>query len=169
VFYRIIAACLLIVSFSLPSAQTSKTLRERYGMPDVERFNAGGDIGLTVEYGSDGHACQIVIERKQRLLHSEQVRNNMAPEEVSEVIDELVPPASRGHSINSILESMGCAEGRIEEYENVWIARHSDMCVPLKRERESTATVVFNLSICESTRQPTRAEEHPLFAGIRAT
>jgi hypothetical protein len=72
----------------------------------------------------------------------------MAPEEVSEVIDELVPPASRGRSINSISESMGCAESRIEEYENVWIARHSDMCVPLKRERERTATVVFKRESC---------------------
>jgi hypothetical protein len=72
----------------------------------------------------------------------------MAPEAVSEIIDELVPPASRGRSINSMIESMGCAEGRIVEYENVWIARHSDICVPLKRERESTATVVFKRQLC---------------------
>jgi hypothetical protein len=89
-----------------------------------------------------------VIERKQPLLHSEQVGNYMAPEAVSEIIDELVPPASRGRSINSMIESMGCAEGRIVEYENVWIARHSDICVPLKRERESTATVVFKRQLC---------------------
>jgi hypothetical protein len=72
----------------------------------------------------------------------------MEPEAVNEIIDELVPPASRGRSINSILESMGCAEGHIEEYENVWIARHSDVCVPLKRERESTTTVVFKRQSC---------------------
>ena len=72
----------------------------------------------------------------------------MEPEAVSEIIDELVPPASRGRSIDSILESMGCAKGHIEEYENVWIARHSDECVPLKRERESTATVVFKRQSC---------------------
>jgi hypothetical protein len=145
---QILVVCLLIVSFSLPVGQTSQTLRGRYGEPDIERFTAAGDIGLTVEYGSDGLACQIVIERKQPLLHSEQVRNYMAPESVSEIIDELVPPASRGRSIGSMLESMGCAEGRIEEYENVWIARHSDMCVPLKRERESNATVAFKRQSC---------------------
>lgn len=145
---QILVVCLLIVSFSLPVGQTSPTLRGRYGEPDIERFTVAGDIGLTVEYGSDGLACQIVIERKQPLLHSEQVRNYMAPESVSEIIDELVPPASRGRSIDSILESMGCAEGRIEEYENVWVARHSDMCVPLKRERESNATVVFKRQSC---------------------
>jgi hypothetical protein len=145
---RILIACLLIVSFDLPIGQTSQTLRDRYGEPDIERFTAAGDIGLTVEYGSDGLACQIVIARKRPLLHSEQVGNYMAPEAVSEIINELVPPASRGRSINLMLESMGCAEGRIEEYENVWIARHSDMCVPLKRERESTATVVFKRQSC---------------------
>ena len=145
---QILVVCLLIVSFSLPVGQTSPTLRGRYGEPDIERFTVAGDIGLTVEYGSDGLACQIVIERKQPLLHSEQVRNYMAPESVSEIIDELVPPASRGRSIDSILESMGCAEGRIEEYESVWVARHSDMCVPLKRERESNATVVFKRQSC---------------------
>jgi hypothetical protein len=132
----------------LPVGQTSQTLRGCYGEPDIERFTAAGDIGLTVEYGSDGLACQIVLERKQPLLHSEQVRNYMAPESVSEILDELVPPASRGRSIGSMLESMGCAEGRIEEYENVWIARHSDICVPLKRERESNATVVFKRLSC---------------------
>lgn len=145
---RILATWLLVVSFGLPLAQTSQTLRGRYGEPDIERFTAARDIGLTVQYGSDGVACQIVIERKQPLLRNEQVLNYMEAEKVSEIIDELVPPANRGRSINSILESTGCAEGRIEEYENVWIARHSDVCVPLKRERESTATVAFKRQSC---------------------
>jgi len=145
---RILVACLLIVSFSLPVAQTSQTLRDRYGEPDIERFTAARDIGLTVEYGSDGLACQIVIERKQPLLHSEQARTYMAPEAVSEIIDGIAPPASRGRSINSLLESMGCAEGRVEEYENVWIGHFSNMCVPLKPERESSATVVFKRQVC---------------------
>jgi hypothetical protein len=145
---RILATCLLVLSFGLPLAQTSQTLRDRYGEPDIERFTAAHDIGLTVQYGSDGVACHIVIERKQPLIHNEQVLNYMGPEAVNEIIDELVPPASRGRSINSILESMGSAEGLIEEYENVWIARHSDVCVPLKRERESTATVVFKRQSC---------------------
>jgi hypothetical protein len=145
---RIFISCLLFVSFGLPVGQTSQSLRDRYGEPDLERFTAAGDIGLTVEYGSDGLACEMVIERKQTLLHKEQVGYYMAPEAVSEIIDELVPPASRGRSINLMWESMGCAEGHIEEYENVWIARHSDMCIPLKRERESRATVAFKRQSC---------------------
>ena len=72
----------------------------------------------------------------------------MEPEAVSEIIDELSAACESWSSIDSILESMGCAKGHIEEYENVWIARHSDECVPLKRERESTATVVFKRQSC---------------------
>src|ERR1700756_4491098 len=72
----------------------------------------------------------------------------MAPETVSEIIDELVPWASRGRSVNLMLESMGCADGRVEENENVWIGHYSDICAPLKPERESRATVVFKRQVC---------------------
>ena len=145
---RILIACLLIVATSLPVAQTSQKLRVRYGEPDVERFTVAGDIGLTVEYGSDGLACQMVIEKKQPLLHSEQSLTYMSHEAVDGLVDEIVPPSSRGREINSLLESMGCAEGRIQEYENAWIGHFSDVCLPLKPERESRATVVFKRPEC---------------------
>ncbi len=143
-----ILAIFLFFAASLFMAPKSQQLHARYGEPDVERFAAGNDIGLTVEYGSDGLACQIVLERKQSLLHGQQEPKYMRPEVVDQIIDEIIPPASRGRSINTLLESMGCAEGRAEEYENVWIGRHWDMCVPLKPERESTATVVFKRPEC---------------------
>jgi hypothetical protein len=145
---RILVACLLIVSATLPVAPSSQELRGRYGEPDLERFTAAGDIGLTVEFGTDGLACQIVIERKHPLLHTEQPRKYMSPEAVGELIDVIAPLASRGHEINTILESMGCAEKRTQEYENVWISHASDVCIPLKPERESTATVVFKRQAC---------------------
>jgi hypothetical protein len=145
---RILIACLLAVSASLPVAQTSRELRDRYGEPDIERLTAARDIGLTVEYGSDGLACQVVLERKQPLLHSTQAHNFMSPEVVRELIDEIVPSASRGQEVTTMLESMGCAEERIEEYENVWITHASDVCIPLRPERESTSTVVFKRPAC---------------------
>ena len=137
---RILVASLLIVASSLPVAQTSQKLRVRYGEPDIERFTVSG--------GSDDLACQIVIERKRPLLHSEQTLTYMPPEAVGELVDEIVPPPSRGREVNTLLESMGCAEDRAVEYENVWIAHASDMCVPLKPERESRATIVFKRPAC---------------------
>ena len=145
---RILLAFLLIGATSLSLSQSSQDLRSRYGEPDIERFTPTPDIGLTVEYGSDGLACQIVIERKQSLLHDKQAEKYMKPEVASDLIDEIAPPSSRGKEVNSLLESMGCAEGRVREYENVWIAHYSDVCVPLKPERESSATVVFKRQAC---------------------
>jgi len=145
---RILLAFLLVGTASLSPAQRSQEFRSRYGEPDIERFTAAPDIALTVEYGSDGLACQIVIERKQSLLHDKQAEKYMKPEVASDLIDELAPPSSRGREVNSFLESMGCAEGRGQEYENVWIAHYSDVCVPLKPERESRATVVFKRQAC---------------------
>jgi hypothetical protein len=138
----------LLVAASLFVAPKSQQLHVRYGEPDVERFTAGDDIGLTVEYGSDGLACQIVLERKQPVLHGQQEPKYMRPEVVDQIIDEIIPSASRGRSVNKILESMGCAEGRVEEYENDWIGHYSNMCVPLKPEREDRATVVFKRGEC---------------------
>src|SRR6266480_837535 len=122
---RILLGFLLVGTASLSPAQRSQELRSRYGEPDIERFTAAGDIGLTVEYGTDGLACQIVIERKQPLRHTEQPRKYMSPEAVGELVDLIVPLANRGHEINTILESMGCAEQRTVEYENVWISHAS--------------------------------------------
>jgi hypothetical protein len=145
---RILVACLLTIATSLPIAKTSQDLRVRYGEPDIEQFTVAADIGLTVEYGADGLACQMIIEKKRPLLHREETLTYMAPEIASQLVDEVVPPASRGREVNSLLESMGCAEGRAIEYENVWIAHASDVCVPLKPERESRATVVFKRPAC---------------------
>jgi len=105
-------------------------------------------VGLTVEYGSDGLACQIIIERKQNLLHGQQAQKYMSPDVASDLVDGIVPPASRGKEVDSFLESIGCAEGRGTEYENVWIAHYSDVCSPLKFERESRATVAFKRKAC---------------------
>jgi hypothetical protein len=149
---RVLVSCILVATAGLALPQSSRDLRSRFGEPDVERYSATNDIGLTVEYGSDGLACQIVIERKQPLLHSNQGQQYMPPEAVSALIDEIVPPDSRGRHINALLESMGCAEGRLDEYENVWIGRYSDMCVPLKPERDSTATVAFKRHDCPVSR-----------------
>jgi len=137
-----------MLSASLNVVQSSHELRSRYGEPDVERFTSDPDVGLTVEYGSDGLACQIVIERKQNLLHGQQEQKYMSPDLASRLVDDIVPPASRGKEVNRILESMGCAEGRVTEYENVWIAHYSHVCIPLKSERESRATVVFKRKAC---------------------
>src|SRR5215813_9274654 len=67
---------------------------------------ATNDIGLTVQYGSEGLACQILIERKRPLLSSSKAPEYMPPETVSALLDDVVPPESRGRHLNSLSESM---------------------------------------------------------------
>ena len=141
-------AYLLAATAGLLLPLDSRDLRSRFGEPDMERYTTTNDIGLTVQYGSDGLACQILIERKRPLLSSNKAPEYMRPETVSVLVDDVVPPESRGRHLNSLSESMGCAEGRADEYESVWIARYTSMCLPLKPERESSATVAFKRPVC---------------------
>ena len=145
---RVLVACLLLVSAGLPVAQSSSDLRSRFGEPDIERYTTTNGIGLTVEYGADGLACQIVIERKQPLLRSDKAQEYMSADVVSALIAELVPQPGRGPHINTLSESMGCAEGRVDEYENVWIGRYTNTCLPLKPERDSRVTIAFKRPVC---------------------
>jgi len=62
---------------------------------------------------------------KQSLFHDKQAEKYMRPEVASDLIDQIAPPVSHGKEVNSsFLESMGCAEGRVQEYENVWIGHY---------------------------------------------
>jgi hypothetical protein len=145
---RILLACLLAATAGLLLPLNSRDLRSRFGEPDMERYTTTNDIGLTVQYGSDGLACQILIERKRPLFSESKAPEYMRPDAVSALLDEVVPPENRGRHLKSFSESMGCAEGNTDEYETVWIARYTNMCVPLKPERESTATVTFKRPVC---------------------
>ncbi len=104
-----------------------------------------------MEYGDDDQLCQVVVEPKQPIIHKAEPLRYMSPESVGSVIDELAPPGQRGPLVNTLLESTGCSEGRIEEYANVWISRLTDTCLPLKPERESSARIVFKRQACPPT------------------
>lgn len=143
-------ACLLLFVSTVSVAQSSQELRSRYGQPDVERFAVRPRITATVQYGTDGAACQVVIESQRPLvpLKDQYIFRYMRPETVTEIIDEIVPPSARGVEINSLYSDAGCAHAEVVEYSNVVIHRSTDQCVPLKPERESIASVVFKRSDC---------------------
>jgi hypothetical protein len=130
---RALEVSLFLLAGFLASAETSQELRSRYGKPDVERFTVRPGMSLTVEYGDDDQVCQAVIEPNQPIIHKAEPLRYMSPEVVAGVIDEVAPPGQRGLLVNTLLESMGCAEERVEEYANVWISRATDVCLPPAR------------------------------------
>jgi len=52
----------IVLTSCLCAGQTSQEFHSRYGDSDTERFKIRDGIGLTVEYGSDGLACQMEIK-----------------------------------------------------------------------------------------------------------
>ena len=72
----------------------------------------------------------------------------MFPDMVSGILEQVAPLNVRGNEVGHAVESMGCSEVRIEEYENVWISRSTDNCLPLKPERERSARIIFKRQMC---------------------
>src|SRR5580700_232646 len=107
---RILVGCLLVAVGS--AFLTSNELHRKYGGPDLERFEARPGISLTVEYGADHLACQMVIEPPQSLIHSEDAQVPlMSSEGVSEMLEEVAPAAARGKQISSGSFQSGCNIG----------------------------------------------------------
>jgi hypothetical protein len=101
---RIVAGRLVVAASSVILTQSSQELHNRYGDPPIERFNARPAISLSVEYGSDRRACQVLIEPPQSLIHQEEQARLMSSEGVSEVLEEIAPFAMRGKkSLHSVL------------------------------------------------------------------
>jgi hypothetical protein len=104
-----------------------------------------------VEYGSDHLACPILIQPPEHILGSEeQEAGFMAAETVSDILDEVVPVATRGKKTSEFHMVSGCNAVDGTEYENAWITRSTHNCLPLKPEREVRATVIFKRDTCQS-------------------
>ena len=142
--------CALLLTSCLCAGQISQELHSRYGDSDTERFKIRDGIGLTVQYGSDGSACQMEI-KPQTLIVQRPQHKLMAPEVVDGIIEEFVPPGTRGRKVNSLLEQMSCARAVVDYYENVTIHRATDACLPSKPDRDTSVIIEFNRQACPDT------------------
>ena len=96
---RFLIACFVVAAASAALPQSANEFHNRWGEPTLERFQARPGISVTVEYGSDHLACQIVIEPPQPLIHQEEQTPFMSSDGVSEILEEVAPVASRGNVI----------------------------------------------------------------------
>lgn len=94
---RGLLGCVAFLALAGPMPQSSFDLRARYGEPDVQRFAIRSDITMAVEYGSDHQACILQIEPRQAFIHGTTLQpNTISESEILEVLDEVVPPDTRG-------------------------------------------------------------------------
>jgi hypothetical protein len=151
---RTIAGCLIVVAASTLLAPSSQELHGKYGEPDLERFKVRPGISLTVEYGSDRLACEMIIEPPQSLIHQEDQTRLMSSEAVSEVLEEVAPVATRGNVISRGSFQSSCAVGYITDYENVSIMRGMSECKSSSPDHDSRTQIIFKRGICPQTKNP---------------
>jgi hypothetical protein len=125
--YLLFAACLLLALSSFAtdaSAPNAQGLRKLYGEPTIERFAVRSGITLTAQYGSDGVVCEFLIAPTQLLLDvQDPAPPPMSSEGVSDVLQEVIPEATRGKRTNSTTIQVGGNTLLKTDYENVSIRR----------------------------------------------
>jgi hypothetical protein len=145
---RVLIGFLIIAAVSSAIAPSSQEFSKTYGVSDLEHFMARPTIGLTVEYGSDHKACRILIEPPRQLFHPEQSLPLMSSDSVTDILEEIAPVKMRGMSISSSMDSMGCAESRRTQYQDLEIDRMRNDCVSPTPEHEVRATIEYRRDIC---------------------
>lgn len=149
---RILVSWFFLMAVCSSAAQTSQDFHSKYGEPGIERFTARPGIGLTVEFGSDGLACQELLEPRQPLLHREEQASFMPSDAITEVLEEIAPLATRGKETGKSTTMSGCNRFEIDEYANVSITRSTHNCVPSSPDRDIRATVTFTRDACRTQR-----------------
>jgi hypothetical protein len=158
---RSIAGCLLLIAAGGLLAPSSHELHKRYGEPDQERFIVRPGVSLTVQYGSDHLACQFGIAPSKPFDASDPIASysTMSADTVTEILEEVVPAATRGKQIPAGEWATGCANENEEfDYENVLIVRSVNSCTPSKPHPENFATVYLKRDICPKPKTPLRQQ-----------
>lgn len=128
-------------SSDLSIPQTAIDLHTRYGAPDAQRYVVRPGVTLMVTYGTDGFACQMVVEPTTSIIHRDEPAKYMRPEVVTEVLEEVLPEAERGTLILRTVTKSGCNDYETIDYQNVTVSRFRHKCRLPNPEIEGAATV----------------------------
>jgi hypothetical protein len=147
---RILTSCLLFLALAATLPETSVEFRVRYGRPDVERFPVRTGLTLTVEYGPGGEVCRMRIEPYHGLQHFPPFDLAAQMDEVNVVLNEIVPPETRGKEFGPGANVSGSCAGAVPptEYENVTVIQNYGFCQKPLAVR--AVDVLFKRPACES-------------------
>jgi hypothetical protein len=137
---------LAIVALDIPP--TSQDLHTKYGHSDVERFRVRPDLDMTVQYGSDGCLCQVVLAAPAAITETWSIATYVRSDEMLAVTDEMAPPQSRGDLINSGSFQASCGLGSMFDYQNVLIERGWTACPTTPGQTDSSTRIMFKRKGC---------------------
>ena len=132
------------------SAPSVEDVHKLYGEPTMERFAVGNGITVTVEYGPDRAACQILIAPRRLLVEVTSPDTPMSSPGVSRVLQELLPPATRGKQLDSSSVQVDGNSLLETEYEELSIRRicSSPSCISSTENQDLRTLVVFKRDVC---------------------
>jgi hypothetical protein len=146
----IFVGCLITGAPADVSAPNTQDFHKLYGEPTMERFAVGNGITVTVEYGPDRAACQILIAPRRLLAEVQSPDALMSSPRVSGVLQELLPPATRGRQVNSDSVQVEGNTLLKTDYETLSIRRicSSPSCVSSSGNQDLRTLVVFKREAC---------------------
>ena len=124
-------------------------ISQSLGRTNLGALSSAPGISVTVEYGSDHLACQIIVEPPQ-----EEQTQLMSSKDVSEILEEVAPVASRGNAISRRQNSESCRVGYLTDYENVSIMRGMSECKSSSPDHDSRTQIIFKRDSCPKTNNP---------------
>jgi hypothetical protein len=127
---------------------TSQDLHAKYGPTDVERFRVRPDLDATVQYGSDGCLCQVLLAAPVAVTEAQNLTTYVSSDEMQDVTDELAPPQIRGSLINMGSFQASCGVGSMSDYENVLIDRGFTACPTIPGQSDSQTRILFKRNEC---------------------
>jgi hypothetical protein len=104
---------LLLFVVALQSSFTGRSalsLRERYGQPISETFLVRPGIAVSAVYGKSGDVCELLVspQKPSSLVKSANDTATIDFNQMTEIIDELVPVSERGKGVLSGMLNLRC-------------------------------------------------------------
>jgi hypothetical protein len=116
----------------------------------MERFTVGNGITVTVEYGADRAACQILIAPRRLLVEARKPDTLLPSPGVSRVLQELLPLSTRGKQVNSDSIQVDGKTLFETDYEKLSIRRicSAQSCISSNENQDLRTLVVFKRDAC---------------------
>jgi hypothetical protein len=152
VYMRLLAIvifCLFGIAFAV--AQDSRRVLKKYGAPDVERYRVTFDVAVTVSYGKDKTACEVLIQRRpSSILHEDTKINSIVISSavVDKLLSELAPESARHGTPKMLFQAMGCAGNHTADYDNVRIIRLTNECGTGNDGKTTFVSVEWKVAQC---------------------
>jgi hypothetical protein len=123
----VLPVLLLALQASFP-IDTAQTMRQRYGSPISETYLIKPGVVATASFGASGNVCEVVVSPENRATVKSGNRK-FKHEELTQVIDELVPLNERGKPMGGGFANFRClpdddCAGTISDSERVSIYRN---------------------------------------------